>query len=75
VVTDIEKIDAYNRWIAGASKGGRAEKHFTPESKERQREGARRGGSASKHFTPESKERQIRGAQMGGSKSRRNGGH
>ncbi len=36
--------EAQQRLIQGAKKGGKAPKHFTPESKERQREGARKGG-------------------------------
>jgi hypothetical protein len=44
-------------------------KHFTNESKERQREGGRKGGGATKHFTPESKQRQIDGARKGGQHS------
>jgi hypothetical protein len=61
----------------GGEKGGKAPKHFTPESKERQIEGARKGGEkggrAEKHFTTESKERQIEGARKGGQHS--HGGH
>ncbi len=39
----------------GGEKGGRAEKHFTPESKARQIEGARKGGQHSHggHGRPE----------------------
>ena len=62
--------EAQERLIEGARRGGKAFKHFTPESKERQRAGARKGGLASagteKHYTPESKERQIQGARRGG---------
>ncbi len=36
--------EAQQRLIQGAKKGGKAPKHYTPESKERQREGARKGG-------------------------------
>ena len=61
--------EAQARLIEGARRGGKAEKHFTPESKERQREGARRGGEAEKHFTSDSKERQIAGARKGGQRS------
>jgi general stress protein YciG len=39
--------EAQTRLIEGARKGGKAEKHFTSESKERQREGARKGGQHS----------------------------
>jgi hypothetical protein len=61
--------EAQMRLIEGARKGGKAEKHFTDESKERQRAGARKGGEAPKHFSPESKERQIEGARKGGKHS------
>ncbi len=68
-----EKAKRYDANVEGAKKGGmiggRKPKHFTPESKERQREVARRGGEAPKHFTPESKERQIEGARRGGQRS------
>ena len=62
----------YERIIEGARKGGKAPKHFTPESKARQIAGAIKGGKAEKHFTPESKARQIAGAIKGGANSRRN---
>jgi hypothetical protein len=64
--TEQEKLDAYNRIREGARRGGLAEKHFTPSSKEAQRDGARRGGLAEKHFTPSSKEAQRDGARRGG---------
>jgi len=44
--------EAQERLIAGARKGGKADKHFTPESKERQREGARKGGQHSHMHDP-----------------------
>ncbi len=70
-------LEAQERLIRGAKKGGKATKHFTPESKARQIEGARRGGEASagteKHYSSESKMRQIEGARKGGLHS--HGGH
>jgi hypothetical protein len=64
---------AQERLIEGARKGGKAFKHFSPESKERQIAGARKGGRASagteKHYSTESKERQIQGARKGGEHS------
>ncbi|MBI2869216.1 MAG: hypothetical protein HYX96_05260 [Chloroflexi bacterium] len=39
--------EAQERLIEGARRGGRAAKHFTPESKLRQVQGARRGGQNS----------------------------
>ena len=64
--TDAEKLAAYEQMREGSRKGGRAPKHFTPESKQRQIEGARRGGSQPKHYTSESKRRQIENARKGG---------
>lgn len=61
--------EAQMRLIEGARRGGRAAKHFTEDSKERQRAGARKGGEAPKHFSLESKERQIEGARKGGKHS------
>ncbi len=61
--------EAQMRLIEGARKGGKALKHYTLDSKERQRIGARKGGKAAKHFTPESKERQRKGARKGGQHS------
>ncbi|MDD5702002.1 MAG: hypothetical protein PHU23_08105 [Dehalococcoidales bacterium] len=70
---ELMSLDAQRRLIEGARRGGKAKKHFTTESKERQRAGARKGGIASagteKHYTPESKERQIEGARKGGEHS------
>lgn len=65
--------EAQERLIEGARRGGKAPKHFTSESKERQIAGAYKGGRASagteKHYTPESKARQIQGARKGGEHS------
>jgi hypothetical protein len=71
-MSDLMSLDAQKRLIEGARRGGKAPKHFTPESKARQREGAIRGGGSPKHFTPESKKRQIRGAIKGGLHSHAN---
>ena len=40
-------FETQKRLLEGARKGGSAPKHFTPESKERQRKGARKGGQHS----------------------------
>ena len=76
---DLMSKQAQERLIEGARKGGikggKAPKHFTPESKMRQIEGSKKGGKkggpAIKHFTPESKKRQIDGARKGGMNSHR----
>ncbi len=70
---ELMSLEAQRRLIEGARKGGKAEKHFTSDSKERQIAGARKGGMASagtiKHYSLESKERQIEGARKGGEHS------
>jgi hypothetical protein len=59
--TDQEKIEAYNKMIEGATRGGKSLKHFSPESKERQRSGAQKGGhnglGKHKNFKPETLKR------------------
>jgi hypothetical protein len=44
--------------------------HYTPESKERQREGCRRGGLAPKHYAPETYQKRIKGSRLGGLRRR-----
>lgn len=75
-LTNEEKAKLYETLVEKGRKGGiggRKPRHFTPESKERQRAGARKGGQIGgrkpKHFTPESKARQIAGARRGGENS------
>lgn len=66
--------EAQRAIIEGGRRGGKAPKHFTEFSKERQREGAMRGGRATKHFSPETKARQIAGARKGGANSHKGNG-
>lgn len=66
-------LDRYQGMVEAGRKGGKAEKHFMPESKQRQLEGARKPRGVPKVYrSPESKQQCIDGARKGGRNSHRN---